>query len=499
MKPKNFLKNASQVPAALHVINDFSKASGLCLNLHKCELLAVINNNKVNSIDNIPVKEEVTYLGILISKDQNLRCSLNFDPIIKKTKNKLNQWLQRDLSLKGRVLITKAEGISRLTYVALSIHLDNQTIKNIDRLLFDFIWKNRTHYIKKSVVMNDYEHGGLNFLDFATLNNTFKINWARHFLKNPVSIWNFIPHHIFSRFGGLKFILSCNYNVDKLPVKLSAFHRQVFLSWSLIYKHNFSPHKYIIWNNRDILFKNKSLFLERWVQNNVILVSQLFNEEELLFSYREFLATYTFPVTPKEFPIVFDAIPSGTLMLFRNLSNLSLPSISLPDPTDSPIGKICFSPRSRNNNRHLRALFQKDVVFVSHVILYWNRFVNDIDWNKVWMIPHKYLITNKVKEVSFRIIHRYYPANHYMAKFKRDINTDCSFCEAHPETVLHLFWHCSHTKKLWKDFSRFIIDYIHKDFALSWENVLFCFYKRPKKEEKLFFLINLLYKENKTL
>lgn len=29
-------------------------------------------------------------------------------------------------------------------------------------MLFNFLWKNRTHYIRDSVMMNDYEHGGLN-------------------------------------------------------------------------------------------------------------------------------------------------------------------------------------------------------------------------------------------------------------------------------------------------------------------------------------------------
>ncbi|CDQ83158.1 unnamed protein product [Oncorhynchus mykiss] len=73
----------------------------------------------------IPVKEELTYLGITITKDQKSRGLLHFNPLIKKTQKKLNQWLQRDLSSKGRVLITKAEGISRLTYGALSLYLDS--------------------------------------------------------------------------------------------------------------------------------------------------------------------------------------------------------------------------------------------------------------------------------------------------------------------------------------------------------------------------------------
>ena len=220
-----FLKDASQVPIALNTINEFSKASGLCLNINKCELLAV-KNCDVCSICNITVSDEVKYLGLIITKNQKTRSTLNFTQIIQNTKKKKNQWLQRDLSLKGRVLITKAEGISRLTYAAISLHLDNKISKAVDQMLFNFIWKNRTHYIRKSIVMNNYESGGLNFLDFKTLNNTFKINWAKKFIKNPTSIWNFIPHHIFSRFGGFHFILSCNYNVGKLPVKLSVFHKQ---------------------------------------------------------------------------------------------------------------------------------------------------------------------------------------------------------------------------------------------------------------------------------
>jgi hypothetical protein len=32
-------------------------------------------------------------------------------------------------------------------------------------------------------------------------------------------------------------MLVCNYNIDKVPVKLFAFHQKVFLSWPLIYNN----------------------------------------------------------------------------------------------------------------------------------------------------------------------------------------------------------------------------------------------------------------------
>lgn len=51
---------------------------------------------------------------------------------------KLNPWLLHDLSLRGRVL-SKAEGISRLTYAALSLGVDAHGSKVIDKALFDFV------------------------------------------------------------------------------------------------------------------------------------------------------------------------------------------------------------------------------------------------------------------------------------------------------------------------------------------------------------------------
>ena len=186
-----------------------------------------LKESDTSQVCNIPVKDKITYLGISIMINEEERCSVNFNLISDKTKKKLYQWLQRDLSLKGRVLLTKAEGLSRLAYAAIPLFVNKKLCNSIDKLLFNFIWKNKTHYVKKSVIMNTFEHGGLNFLDFTTLNNTFKINWKKHFLKNPTSTWNFIPNYIFSKVGGLEFVVLCDYKIEKIPLTLSKFHKQM--------------------------------------------------------------------------------------------------------------------------------------------------------------------------------------------------------------------------------------------------------------------------------
>lgn len=100
-------------------------------------------------------------------------------------------------------------------------------------------------------------------------------------------------------------------------------------------------------------------------------------------------------------------------------------------------------------------------------------------------------MTNKVKEITFKILHRCYPTNHYLTKFKKDLNSNCSFCDVHPETLLHLFWHYEFVKMFWKDLIRFVIDHIDVEFSLYMEHVLVGFNNVKHKIDQ-YYIINLI-------
>ncbi|MEQ2204281.1 hypothetical protein XENOCAPTIV_010822 [Xenoophorus captivus] len=99
----------------------------------------------------------------------------------------------------------------------------------------------------------------------------------------------------------------------------------------------------------------------------------------------------------------------------------SSPSPTLT-PMNSPVGKICLTSPIRKNNKSIRSLFQRKVTSIPAVVPYWNRFVTDVSWKHTWLLPNHFLLTNKVKEVTFELIHRIYPAKDYLKKFKSDIN-----------------------------------------------------------------------------
>ncbi len=168
-----FLKDESQVSKALDLIYNCSCASGLKPNVSKCEIMPVHDLNN-DSIENIPIKSTVKYLGTYITKDLLARQHLNFSSRIVKSKNILNSWLQRDLSLYGRVILSKAEGLSHFVYPSLSLFVENKVAKEINNIFLKFVWKNKAHKLKKEVLFNSRADGGIDLLDFS--DNYFFLN-----------------------------------------------------------------------------------------------------------------------------------------------------------------------------------------------------------------------------------------------------------------------------------------------------------------------------------
>ncbi len=135
------------------------------------------------------------------------------------------------------------------------------------------------------------------------------------------------------------------------------------------------------------------------------------------------------------------------------------------------------------------------MISVPSIVSYWNNLFSDLEWKKVWCLPSKNLITNKVKEVSFRMIRRFYPTKPFLQRFREDIVLDCTFCNLHPENLEHLFWACNHTALFWRSVCNNIFKHILPDFSfssLSFGNVLFGFISYPSSKYNHFYIINLI-------
>ncbi len=194
-----FLSNQNELGIAVHCIKEFSEVSGLTVNLSK-SVLFPLKHCDLFELNEIPIKQTVTYLGVVLDKNENRRSEANFEPITQQIERKFNMWLMRDLSLKGRTLLSEAEGISRCVCLSLALEMPAAVSKKPDQILFNFIWKNRCHYLKKDMC-NAKRDGGLDVLTFETLNSSFKINWLINLSRQKNNFWNSFSTHVFNSIG----------------------------------------------------------------------------------------------------------------------------------------------------------------------------------------------------------------------------------------------------------------------------------------------------------
>lgn len=95
---------------------------------------------------------------------------MNGEQKIKESKAKLNPWIQRDLSIPGRIYLTKMECLSRCIYPTYSSAIPNKLITSINQINLNFIWRNKPHYMKKRDMIEEIKDGGLKVIDFDCLN-----------------------------------------------------------------------------------------------------------------------------------------------------------------------------------------------------------------------------------------------------------------------------------------------------------------------------------------
>ncbi len=171
--------------------------------------------------------------------------------------------------------------------------------------------------------------------------------------------------------------------------------------------------------------------MENWVQHNILIVNQLIGKNGQLYTYPNFITKYGVFVNEKEFNKVIKAIPSGIIILTK-FSNVNINDINLQNPQLFVNGLSFFDKRF--NNSFIRNSFNdgsnppcKSKWLKPHCI----------SWHSIWMLPYKYVISNKVKEVLYKMIHRCYPVNATVSRYIDSVCDKCTFCKIYVEDIEH--------------------------------------------------------------
>ena len=138
-----------------------------------------IHNCKKRPLGIAWVEKSIRILGVHISYDQKVSDELNFENRLVKCKKILNEWSCRGLTMEGRVQIIKTFIISQFLYSVSAIDMSEKYITELNRLIFNFIWRGKKSRLKRSTLCLPKEKGGLNVPDIHNMIKTANVKWIK--------------------------------------------------------------------------------------------------------------------------------------------------------------------------------------------------------------------------------------------------------------------------------------------------------------------------------
>ena len=119
---------------------------------------------------------------------------------------------------------------------------------------------------------------------------SLRLAWIASLISNSDDNWKAIPNFYFDKYGGLPFLLKCNYSNSILDNNLPLFYCELLdyfqeLAKFSEYDKNNDP---ILWNNRRIRIERNGVFWKQWFDQGVTFISDLINSNSKFLTFEKF-------------------------------------------------------------------------------------------------------------------------------------------------------------------------------------------------------------------
>ena len=229
-----FVSDQASVSNLLKLLCKFQHASGLEINTTKTEAmwLGAWRNREDAPYNFKWPQEPIRALGVFFAYNSDDANTLNFGEKNRKLEKTFNSWKRRKLTLHGRIKIVKTLDLSKLIYNTSVLVIPEHYVKEINNLTFNFIWEGKPAKIKKKTIISDIKRGGLKMLDFEIMDKALKIAWIKRLTDNDDAAWKIIPEFAATDYGGLSFLIECQYDVKYLFLdNLPPFYHTLLKYW----------------------------------------------------------------------------------------------------------------------------------------------------------------------------------------------------------------------------------------------------------------------------
>ena len=486
-----FVSNFESVYNVLKLIELFSKISGLKLNVNKtvAKCIGSLEQDECGDLYNLKwTKGPVQTLGIIVSNDPQVIVNEVFMPRLKVFSNILNMWHARGLTLKGKVTILKSLALPQLQYPMSVLPIPETIVEMVDHMITDFMWSKRKPKIKKDVLIQNIENGGLKASSFAAMVEANRISWIKRLLSDSDMKWKSIFRDLIKPFA-ISHLTETHLDEYYISGIKIPFYKQLYSIWNT---KRYKPEKttdfmdQIIWNNRFIQLpiqprsnKCRPLFWPELYQLGVIKVRDLFRPDYTFINLQELCTRNNVKCNFIQVIRLKKAIPQQWIADIS--SQLTQNLVSNED--------MCINLMIKDKDRNVHIckastkMIYESIIISKYVrptaLIKWSEQfeIDESDWSSIFQLPFKTTRETKLQTLQYKLIHRIIPCKKWLFNQKVISYPYCTSCsEECIENIQHLFIQCSKPKEFWKNLESWWNRSLEPKIQLTNKHILFGIY-----------------------
>jgi hypothetical protein len=429
----------------LSVMKLFQKCSGLKMNLEKTEGVW-LGSKRFCQEKPFGIKwpdEPVRLLGLYISYDLEKATQLNYEDKIDKLKKQLHWWKSRSLTITGKVLIIKSLALSKFSLVASLVKTPDSYRKEVNSLLYEFLWNGKTDKIKRNLIKQDLDKGGIKMIDFDDVILSSQTLWIKRYLDNFPRDWK-VTFESFCNVANLSLCLRNNYCVSEFPPNVPAYYKESLIAWKSIrcLSENTAELSTSVWYNENVKIGQRTVYSAILFKCGIWTFADLF-DNDILIPFDTWIKR---GVRFNEFLIWRGLVNIAKLPRLRQtLSHTKYNSgyasimgklVTIDDITSKEI-KIFLRDQSRPTVCKPLKTFEEKYESVNN------------NWNNIFLLSHKCKVENYTKDVQYKIIHRILPTNKLLFQMNKIDSPICNFCNLYTQNLEHFLFECYEVKNFW--------------------------------------------------
>ena len=344
-------------------------------------------------------------------------------------------------------MVIKSLAISQVIHIFNSIPISDNSVKEIENIFNNFLWNGNTNKVKSSVIIQDYQYGGLKMADVKSILTAQKLKWIKMYLNNHKCLWRYIMESLIN-VENLNMFLRGNFD-RPLACSDSNFYQELLchlyeLNRMNLLNNNEDVINQYVFYNKNVVINGRMIYDKQLLDAGIWRISDLFDEKGNTISFNEWKSK---------------GVCKSKFMLWRCLIS-KIRSLNL-----------VFANRKKEYNNDIYIHFTNNIVNIEdcksrelYVALVKNKnkiptaqakYLNllqnltDNEIRSIYLNPRKCTTDNNIKDFQFKILHRFLPTNALLYKMKKIPTNKCTFCEIHEESIVHLMYECICIRNIW--------------------------------------------------